>query len=173
MTFYVDHYWPHPLWICVGVVTPVMLKQQIHLMMLLWPSALRVYLSTCLKGPLPIRTLYQLQLRRPRLTSIADSALLTSEKLLIPTSLIAIRGISTSVRRDSDVTEPPLPKYVPRKGESVEVKRARLLYQSRYPISLASAFNTLLPYLWWSTGVCHNVKAQREFNRYLKCFMKD
>ena len=39
--------------------------------------------------------------------------------------------LSSSVKISNDISEPPLPEYVPRRGEEVEVKRARLLYQSR------------------------------------------
>jgi len=37
------------------------------------------------------------------------------------------------VKKDPDIFEDDIyPMYVPRNGESVEVKRARLLYQSRW-----------------------------------------
>ncbi len=57
-------------------------------------------------------------------------------------SSFAAAGVGTegSSEGDSDDIEPRIPPYEPRPGEPAEVKRARLLYQSRY-----SGTHTQLP----------------------------
>lgn len=82
-------------------------------------------------GPGPRRTFSSLSNYGLRvLPKNDDSALLGSTSNWVASSLI--RGVSSSVWRCGDVREPPLPQYTPREGEELEVKRARLLYQSRY-----------------------------------------
>lgn len=49
----------------------------------------------------------------------------------VPSLITRFFSLSAILRDSNETSEPPLPAYVARKGEALEVKRARLLYQSR------------------------------------------
>ncbi len=97
-------------------------------------------------------------LKRPVTTSKAPYQLQMKARLKTANSAnflgAASRELSSSVRGDGEVSEPPLPSYVPREGESVEVKRARLLYQSRYEtfcVHTHIVYICTFVYLWSET----------------------
>ena len=74
----------------------------------------------------------RLVLGRPLQECCYSSSPVNSKIKVLPSSPLFARDLSAETA--GEVTEPPLPPYVPRKGEEVEVKRARLLYQSRYVV---------------------------------------
>ena len=74
----------------------------------------------------------RLLLGRPLQECCYFSSPVNSKIKVLPSSPLFARDLSAETA--GEVTEPPLPPYVPRKGEEVEVKRARLLYQSRYVV---------------------------------------
>ena len=54
-----------------------------------------------------------------------------AEASKLSTTCTAIRGFSLVPSDGDTMIDDIVPKYTPRQGEQVEVKRARLLYQSR------------------------------------------